>query len=567
MHFKLKKNIFDFFSKNISLCGIIIISAYYIPYLIFGGDSFITIHDNLDSGIANIKTLLDTKSLFNYSKTLPIMDGLPRSSFESPFNLKFIFFIYFSPFTAILINDYLVRIISFIGMFLLLNNYILKYKSNKNFISFIAAICFAFIPFYSNLGISSAGQPLLLWAFLNLKNQIHKKISYLAIFLFGIYSSFVLSGVFICFLLGIYFLFLFCVKKEFYRYLFWGLVLLLTIYIITNITLIYSFIITSDIISHRQEMKSVLSFYSICKRTFNLFVITQYHSGALFTPPIFLSFLYSWYCEKQISKGSTVILKCIGLIILFFFIFQIARIFFSDIEIFNSFQFDRFYFLLPTLWIILYASSIEKIYTYSKNKKHGSYIGIFTSILLIISSLCLNPESRYIFRRAFKIETSLPSFNQFYDTSLFSQISQFIGKPKDSYKIISLGIYPSVSQYNGFYTIDAYLPVYPLDYKHRFRKIIYKELEKNQILKSDFDNWGSRCYLFSSELSGLSQYGKKSQIKVKNLEIDSASLKELGCYYIFSAVEILNYKDLGLIFEQSFTTEKSYWEIFLYKVQ
>ena len=43
-------------------------------------------------------------------------------------------------------------------------------------------------------------------------------------------------------------------------------------------------------------------------------------------------------------------------------------------------------------------------------------------------------------------------------------------------------------------------------------------------------------------------------------------LKQLGCQYILSAVNIDNYKELNLKYQGSFTTENSFWDIKVYKL-
>ena len=92
------------------------------------------------------------------------------------------------------------------------------------------------------------------------------------------------------------------------------------------------------------------------------------------------------------------------------------------------------------------------------------------------------------------------SFKDFYSEPLFESIKEYIGRDQAVYKVGSVGLHPAVPRYNGFHTIDGYYPIYSLDYKTRFREIIIDELNKVPKLKLKFDNWGNRCYLFSSEL-------------------------------------------------------------------
>ena len=163
--------------------------------------------------------------------------------------------------------------------------------------------------------------------------------------------------------------------------------------------------------------------------------------------------------------------------------------------------------------------------------------------------------------------TSNPTFKQFFDTSLFAKIRKDIGAD-DHYgcKVVSLGMYPAVAQYNGFYTLDSYCNNYSLAYKHKFRKIIEKELQKNDFVREYFDDWGNRCYVFSSEIGLKFWCSEDDNASVNNLEINTELLKDMGCEYIISAVNINNYKDLGLSFIDSYTSPESFWNVRLYKL-
>ena len=106
-----------------------------------------------------------------------------------------------------------------------------------------------------------------------------------------------------------------------------------------------------------------------------------------------------------------------------------------------------------------------------------------------------------------------------------------------------------------------------LEYKHKFRKIIASELERNEWLKSYFDDWGNRCYLFFSEIPGYFNVEKDTSW-INELQLDTDALQEMGCDYIFSALYIVNAEEIGLEWmdDITFDTEDSYYQIFIYKV-
>ena len=64
----------------------------------------------------------------------------------------------------------------------------------------------------------------------------------------------------------------------------------------------------------------------------------------------------------------------------------------------------------------------------------------------------------------------------------------------------------------------------PKAYKIRFRKIIEQELEKNEILRKYFDDWGNRAYIFYSDK--------------ENLALNFKGAKDLNVKYVISAFKI-----------------------------
>jgi hypothetical protein len=160
----------------------------------------------------------------------------------------------------------------------------------------------------------------------------------------------------------------------------------------------------------------------------------------------------------------------------------------------------------------------------------------------------------------------VPSYKQYFAQKEFSDIKNYIGLPQDQYRVVSIGLHPDIAQYNGFYTLDTYNNFYPLSYKHQFRKIIAPELNKSPDLKSYFDQWGGRCYIFVSELGENYMFSKNSTKQIKHLQLNTAVLKQMGGKYILSAVPIMNFKENHLAFEKSFESKDSYWKIYLYKV-
>ena len=86
-----------------------------------------------------------------------------------------------------------------------------------------------------------------------------------------------------------------------------------------------------------------------------------------------------------------------------------------------------------------------------------------------------------------------------------------------------------------------------------------------------FDNWGSRCYLFVSELLPLWNHkdhiiSKAYDIVIDNLNYNYDKLIKLGCKYIFSTVKINIENNPNLILQNKFEHREYPYSIYLYSL-
>lgn len=160
-------------------------------------------------------------------------------------------------------------------------------------------------------------------------------------------------------------------------------------------------------------------------------------------------------------------------------------------------------------------------------------------------------------------------WDNFFSEDIFSQIGKAIGKPKEDYRVVSVGIYPAAAAYNGFYCLDGYSNNYPLSYKHTFRQIMEGELVKNDYVRTLFDTWGNRCYITTAEQANYYTFEKKWGSVIYDLDLNTEVLKELNCQYVFSAAYLMDAqeKGLSLLREAPFETEGSWYHIYVYEVR
>lgn len=548
---------FSSFDKNI-LLGVLCVCLYMIPYILYGEDSFITIHDHLDSTIAHYQNIKNNGLLFEHHGIVPVLCGIDRVYFSSYPYLELKLFLYsiMPMYWAIIGACFLWKMTAFVGMYLLLKHYIVPKR--QKWIAFFSAILFALIPFYVDYSLSSAGMPLLFYSFLNIMTQ--KKglwVDFLIILYVGLNSSLALSGFFALIVLIFMALYYYRKTKIMPINMLLGIFFLSVIYLLTNVETLWSLFVGGDFISHRTEFANSTNAIRDLVIWGKMLLFSQYHAGSMFCFPIL--FIYVWlylHFRKKIEMQS---LLLISLIVIFgALIGVLGKI--IGLGIFSSIQFDRFYFLLPTICVVLFAKECSIIEDYKHIPKKWIIACGFLMVVPFIK------EYRCFAERLIGLKTEIPTYSQFYDVTLFEKMKSDLGIHSDySTKVVCLGFFPSIAEYNGLYTLDSYFYNYPLEYKHLFRSIIKDELNKSGMLKIYFDKWGSRCYLFSSEIGLINPKGINKKEIVK-LEIDILLLKKMGCDYLLSSIPISNHCDLGIKYTNKYSDNKSGRELFVYKI-
>ena len=278
--------------------------VYFSPFFIKGTDVFIDSHDNLDS--INLLGVFDGKfngGLFlsneNPQNILPGVDQrftLRHISFE-----KFLFFL-FGFFYGYVINEIIIRVIAFIGMFLLIGIIKEEYQFPIIF-KILLALSFTSLPFYSQANLTIAGLPMLAVSYLNLFHSKNRIKSLLYIIFFGFYSGFVLVGFFVGILILGLFVYL-LINKKLNGWIFSGGVLLLLAYFFSHYNLFWN-IICNDTETNR----SVTSALFFAKNTnaleqfFKILYNNQYHAvtnhGLIILPSILVLILENFRRSKR----------------------------------------------------------------------------------------------------------------------------------------------------------------------------------------------------------------------------------------------------------------------------
>lgn len=563
------------------IISMVVILLYFLPYIFKGEDAHVKIFDVLDAWLPQMKVLAESgKALsLNPETQIPnLADGLRLSGFNTGYSVSAWLFMIFKPFTAYTINFLIMAFTAFWGMALLLKKFIIKSEEYSPLI-IGASLCFSLLTFYPPAGLSIAGFPLLLYFFLKIRNREAKKRDFIFIIIFPFYSLLHHAGMFIIIVLGVIWLWDFIKMREFNRRYVLALALLCGLYVFTHFHLIYS-MVDPDFVSYRKEIVvEALSTAACFKDTVGNFIFdrTNVVSGQqvfilLAAAAAMLAGIFNGK-DKRVHQLSIFILLALFNSFLWGFKYWVGTApLRENIQLLNALNLARFYWLNPVLWGIIFALSLLII---SKIKYGKTLVSLLVIGQVLFIFTAYNPEYRHKLGLRNQAHSTL-TFRQLYSKKLFKEIDHYINRSKKDYRTVSIGIHPGVAQYNGFYTLDIFSNIYSLEYKHRFMKIIEKELGKKESLKKGFHVNAKRCYVLVCELHGTRAtrglaYArgitkKEKNLKIKSLDLNTKALKEMGGEYIFSAVEILNYAENGLSFEKTFERKDSPWKIYLYKV-
>ena len=573
------------FYKSFIFWGIVLIIIYMLPNLILGQDSYIFFFDTWDSEILFYN--LNSKYFFDFDGVMPeIMNGLPAGSVNVFSPIQTFVYMILPNYWAFIFNDFWVRIISFLGTFLLIRKMLGK---DYAWIGFFSGVILSYLPIFTVYGTSINGQPMLAYAIWNLAQNRKKIFSYIYAAFFGLSSSIILTGYYLLPFILI-FAIIMTVKKGFKSsiHIYIAIAIISVCYLLTSFKMIYTFLF-SDFETMRSER---ITKSSGIKEFVTLFfgghmhaVSVQVYAFLVLVPMLVIFFIK--LKNKKIDTDDKKYLNIIWALLGYNVLAAIINSFY--VEFIFKFEYRRLFFSCPVTWNLIFSVSLFllakwKVFDKTVNwllKLKKPAVTVLSVLLVFLFSFGVNAVFESVLKRQFKyvyfenvkrvfyretVKEDYASYNQYIDKELFGKIKTHIGKDVEDYRVVSVGMYPVIASMNGFYTLDGYFQMYELDYKHDFREVIAGELEKDEALRVYFDEWGNKCYILSAELGKNYLFSKNSGKAIEYLDINTEKLKEMGGDYILSAVEIKNYNELGIQFEGAFTTPKSYFNIHLYKV-
>lgn len=586
---KIKMNLKSKITKNKNYwlgLGIIAVLLTMLPCIILGEDAVYTYLDQLDGEM--IAYILQAKHLFRGNSIPEFMNGASKTALTAPAPLATLLFLTGNYCGALTLMTLIGRLCGYIGMYLLVRE-----TADEKWIAALTAFLYSCIPFLAVYGLAEFGIPMLFWCTLQIKKGRHLFAAYLYTILYALSSSLVLIGFGI---LGVGLVWIIRTlisdcrtgktdKKGVLRLMI-SWFLLLTIYIAENLRLLGELLgIGEKFATHKSE-------YALSSRPFwvefseSLLSGTQHGNGyhililvcTLIAVVIGCIRIFSSKKETSLRPLLMTIGFCFGWNLFFAFLSAVwnsglgvnLR---SRMSFLGAFRLDRLLWIAPCLWYLAAACGLAVIYRLYRTGFR--YIFCLLPVTAAFGATALwalySGEFKMNLQKLRNPDYGMLSYRDYYAIGVMEQVQVFLDayteKNVDEYRVVSLGIDPAAALYHGFYCLDGYSNNYSLDYKKQFREVIAPELEKSEYLTQYYDDWGNRCYLFSSECPGYYTI-EKHGFYFQNYQINTSALYEMGGRYLLSAAWIQNAEELGLslLNETPFETNDSYYCIYIYEL-
>lgn len=546
--------------------------------LILNKNIYVGICDNLDLFITQLKMLKDNDAFFVQDQMMPILKGIDREYFPTELSLYNLLYLIL-PDVYAYIAGYILRLIIALSSCVLLGRYLLKdkFKEYERLIVLVAG-AFSLLPLYPMYSICFASIPLVLYLLIRIHTE-NKIWLYVLLFMYPFVSYFTFFGAFILGYILIAALVLGIKERRFPKELVISFFVLFAGYACFEYRL-FGIMLFSEEETIRSTM--VIASYGIkdLLRTFaDVFVNGFSHAKSVHTyfvlPVCIIYFIYNNYkyiktrAYKEIFKDyfnitmMFIVFNCV--VYALYYWEPLRKLVELVLPPLKGFQYGRTIFFNAFAWYFAFVIVLMQIY---KKKQMIACVMALISIVLVGSTQCeysdfYNTVYCNVYKLVKNTEVNQLSYGEFFGTDLFSEIKEDIDyKPEQ--EVCAYGFHPAALSYNGISTIDGYCGYYTQDYKESFRSVIEPVLEQNDKWKSYYDDWGCRAYLFPASGENIYDFGANSESVPQEININIESLKDIGCDYIFSRIEITNAKETGLFLVDEFAHENVPYKIFVY---
>lgn len=556
--------------------GLAAVLVQMVPYILLGEGTVIPYHDQLDGEF--IAYILQAKHLLAGDVIPEFMGGAWKTALIPPAPAFVLLFCTGKYFLAYVLMHLIEIVAAYAGMYLLARE-----VKCPPFFGVVLGGLFAYLPFLPVYGLSQFGIPLLMWFWIRTGKGYNYVGAVVYSCIFAVCSSPVLVGFGVLLMMAVDCL---CSLKKrkalLVRLLCMGSMGLL--YVIVNYRLVLQMLgvgVAGEVLSHKSEyaygetgigsvIKDLLLHGGSHSEDYHIFLLAGSVLGLMVCVAVGRKIITGPEWKRLAGVYAWIVLF---ILIAAFWDSGAARGLREGLGTLGSFGLARVMWIAPSLWYLSGAIVLGFLWKiWEAGKKSGmAAMVIFLGCMGLIGVLELwkgtYPANvcRIIGR-----EYSSISFEEYYAVGVLEQVKDYIydttGESPEDYRVLSLGIDPGAAYYHGFYCLDGYSNNYALEHKHKFRKIIAPELAKSEYLRSSFDEWGNRCYLWTAQIPGYYNMEKYTSY-LWDYDIDVQAAKDMGARYILSATYLTEAEEIGLkrVREEAFETPDSYYAIYLYE--
>lgn len=444
---------------------------------------------------------------------------------------------------------------------------------------------------------------------------IYRGLLYLGVFLYPMLSYFSYHGFFLLCYMCAALIILWIRDRKFPRSLMVSIIVLSVGYVVFEHRLFEQMLLSDEITIRTTMVNASYSATEALREMFDVFLDTIFHAQdshlyvALPVSVVGLILVDGLYIrEKKFREMfADPVNQIFGIIV-----FNCIICGLYDVEAFRSFieklvpqltgfQLNRTIFFNPLLWYGLLFVMLKKLYdaagiTYIRKDRKGQSedaikddegrdvsvrvsrvparaFTLFANCIAVIAVIVVTFEPQVYndffytcYNHAYKIikhqDTSTLNYREFYSVDLFDEVKSDL-----EYKgewAVAYGMHPGILSYNGISTLDGYLGFYTQEYKDKFAKVIEPALNTAPEFNKYFTEWGARAYIYSDEdINTYAPYRYTDGFDT-TININEEALKDMGCKYFISRVQITNADEQGLVLRGIYENEESPYTIFVY---
>lgn len=549
--------------------------------LLFRENMYVAICDNLDLFITQLKMLRDNGAFFAHNQSMPILGGIDRNYFPTEFSLYNMLYLILPDIYAYIAGFALKLAIAACSC-VLLAKYVLKerYKEYEKIIVLVSA-AFAVLPLYPMYALCFASMPLILYLLLRIYKE-PKWWLYLAAFLYPMLSYFTFFGAFILGYTLIAFVILWMKDKKPPLRLIGAFAALMAGFVCFEYRLFGIMLFSGEETIRSTMVIADYGLKGVWDEFINRFLNGFPHAKSLHAyfvlPVCVLYFMWNNMCYITKKKHGNAFADAFNLTILFILFNCAAAALYLFAPMRNlvealipplkGFHYGRAVFFNAFAWYFAFFIAVKNVF---QKSKIAAYAACIPAILIVVGTQCeysdfYNTCYCNLYKLIKHKDANQLSYGEFYGASLMEEIKQDIGYTPDKGACV-YGFHPAMLEYNGITTIDGYCGYYSQNYKEKFRAAIAPTLDASKVWQKYYDEWACRAYLFSASGENTYDFGANSDAPPQDILIDEQSLKQLGCDYIFSRMEITNSDEMNLRLINVYNNEEMPYSVYLYGLE